>query len=124
MSERHVTEEEIRESAGTAPRDPVGTPKATCLNCNEEYTPHYAIRAHECRLDLGERRTYRDWLQQFQAWGWGIIKTPEDRKFSSFDKEVSGRQALTEHLQSDLDVGTGTDLLQHYSSQPFYEAGF
>lgn len=124
MSEQHFTEEEIREAAGTAPRDPAGTPKASCLGCGIEYTPHYASRAHECLLDLGDRRTYAEWLLLFQDWGWGVIKTPQDRKFSSFDREISGRQALTEHLQSDLLIGTGTELLQHYNQPAFVDAGF
>jgi hypothetical protein len=100
-------------------------PKATCLACGQEYTPYYASQAHDCRISLAEHRPYYEWLLQFQRWGLGVLKTPNDRKFPDFARDVSGRSMLTQHLQSDIHIGPGWELKpSYYKTEEWREAGF
>ncbi len=124
--DRHLTDEEIHEAAGQAPRDVPGMPQANCLSCGAVFTPYYAAMAHDCVVRLAEKAPYWLWLLRFQKWGMGVLRTPADRKFPSFDRSViSGRSMLTQHLQADINVGHGEELLSgHYGSSEFREAGF
>jgi len=123
VPDKHVTDEEIYQASGHAPRMPAGIPKATCLNCGQEHESFYAIQACDCRISLAERKTYAEWLLYFQRLGMGVLQTPEARKFR-FEKVITGRQALTFHLQSDLDSPrAGQEFAEHYCCS-FMDAGF
>jgi hypothetical protein len=126
MSERHITDEEIRGSTGAAPRAPQGTPKAVCLACGVTYTSYYACFSHECLIDLAEQKPYSDWLLFFQlTMGYGVLRAPIDRKFRDWSTVISGRKMLTEWLQSDILAGPGYELQpDHYRSQVWQDAGF
>jgi hypothetical protein len=102
MSERFISDEEIANLSGARPRMPAGIPHAVCLHCGEEYPSFYAYMAHDCLVDLKAKKSYGEWLLLFQAFGMGILRTPEDRKFPLFSKVITGKTMLTFHLQSDL----------------------
>jgi hypothetical protein len=59
----------------------------------------------------------------FQRLGLGVLKVPEDAKFP-LDKMISGRKALTNHLQSDLEIGPGYELLDWYNTGEWDGADF
>lgn len=112
----HITDEQVRASSGTDYRMTPGLPRATCLRCGTEYESYYAAQAHDCRINLGERKLYAEWLIFFQRLGYGVLKRPHDRKFD-WTKTISGRRALTFHLQSDLFIGPGYELIDWYSEE-------
>ncbi len=98
---------------------PAGIPLATCLNCGEEHRAFYASQAHDCWVKMAEKKPYWHWLLDFQSYGYGVLKTPSDAKFP-WHKEITGRTATTFLLQSDLNIGPGTELdTEWYASGEF-----
>ncbi len=61
MADTHITDEEIQQSTGRAPRMPPAVPAATCLRCRQEHHAFYATQSHDCLLDLAEKRPYGEW---------------------------------------------------------------
>lgn len=120
MPDQHLTDEEIHELGGGAPRLPAGIPQATCLACGTDYPAFYAAMAHDCdqNVHFADRKSYIEWLVYFRKLGFGVLKTAGDAKFP-LDKVVSGRTALTFHLQSDLCVGPGWELKEAYYEDLF-----
>jgi hypothetical protein len=113
MPDDFLSDEQVRQSTGEDFRAPAGAPKATCLNCGQEFWAAYASQSCDCRIKLGDRKIYAEWLIFFQRMGFGVLKSPEDAKFP-FDKMLSGRKVLTNHLQTDLEIGPGWELIDHY----------
>jgi len=122
VPDKHVTDEEIWESSGHAPRVPPGVPRATCLNCLSEHVAFYAQQAHDCRIELAKRDKYLNWLDLFRRLGIGVLKDSDGAKFE-IDEEISGRTALTFHLQSDLDLGPDPVLDPDYYDRLFTISG-
>lgn len=120
MPERHITDEEIHQASGHAPRVPAGVPRATCLNCGVEYPAFYACMAHDCYIDLKDRRSYGEWLRFFQHLGYGVLQAPDDAKFP-FDFVITGRMMLTEFLQSNIYIAMGHELQPEYYNDPKWE---
>jgi hypothetical protein len=110
VPERHFTDEEIAATSGGSPvKVAPATPRATCLKCGNEHEAWYATSACDCRFPLitdgrPVRRSYLEHLRLLQDLGFGVLRDPVDAKFTP-DKQISARQALTMHLQSDLFLG-------------------
>lgn len=122
MSERHITDEEVWEASGTAPRQPNAVPQAVCIACGEQYHAFYACFAHDCMIDLKQEQTYAEWLRYFhEELAMGVLKSVSSAKFG-WDEMLTGRTFLTEWLQTDIIAQHGLELKTNYYFTPRWQA--
>lgn len=126
MPDRHITDEEVHSASGAAPRVPPGAPRATCLNCGQEFVAFYCTQSHDCLVSFTDvdgkpvRKPYYEWIHLFKDLGWGVLQDPADMKYPA-DKMITARVMLTQWLQSDLIVN-GKVTIEPYYATPEWEA--